>query len=221
MNIIVSEPIKTLCPNFIGAVVEAKVKNSKYNTDLWGEIISFCDKFKTEYTIDSIKQISGIKATRMVYRECGKDPSRYRPAAEALMRRILNGKELYKIDTLVDLINMASLVYGYSIGGFDSDKIAGDTITLGVGKSGEPYVGIGRGSINIEDLPVYRDKYGGIGTPTSDNERTKMTIETTHLFAVINGYDGNIETVKANAEFIQRLLIKYAFSDGGNVSYFK
>ena len=80
---------------------------------------------------------------------------------------------------------------------------------------------IGRGSINIEDLPVYRDKYGGIGTPTSDNERTKMTIETTHIFAVINGYDGNIETVKANAEFIQRLLIKYAFSDGGNVSYFK
>lgn len=221
MNIIVSEAIKTLCPNFIGAVVEAKVKNSKYNTDLWGEITLFCDKFKTEYTIESIKQIPGIKATRMVYRECGKDPSRYRPAAEALMRRILNGKELYKIDTLVDLINMASFVYGYSIGGFDGDKIDGDSITLGVGKYGEPYEGIGRGPMNIENLPVYRDKYGGIGTPTSDNERTKMTIETTHIFAVINGYDGNIETVKANAGFIQRLLIKYAFSDGGNVSYFK
>ena len=128
---------------------------------------------------------------------------------------MLQGKSLYQKDTLVDLINLASIAYGYSIGGFDADKFHGDTLTLGIGRAGEPYEGIGRGMINIEGLPVYRDDDGGVGTPTSDNERTKIDINTTHLLVLINGYDGNKENVVANAEFIQRLLRKYAQSDGG------
>lgn len=159
--------------------------------------------------------MSGIAATRKVYRACGKDPSRYRPASEALIRRMLQGKTLYQKDTLVDLINLASIAYGYSIGGFDADKFVGDTLTLGVGKEGEPYEGIGRGTINIAGLPVYRDGIGGVGTPTSDNERTKIEISTTHLVVLINGYDGNVQQVRANAEFIQELLRKYCKSDGG------
>lgn len=131
---------------------------------------------------------------------------------------MLKDKELYQIDTLVDLVNLASIAYGYSIGGFDADKFEDDTLTLGIGKAGEPYEGIGRGMINIEGLPVYRDRKGGVGTPTSDNERTKMTIDTTHFVVLINGYDGNEEQVRANAEYIQTLIRKYCQSDGG--SYF-
>jgi len=159
--------------------------------------------------------MSGIAATRRVYRACGKDPSRYRPASEALIRRMLQGKSLYQIDTLVDLINLASIAFGYSIGGFDADKFVGNTLTLGVGREGEPYEGIGRGMINIAGLPVYRDAQGGVGTPTSDNERTKIDINTRHLLVLINGYDGNEKNVRANAEFIQTLLRKYCQSDGG------
>ena len=176
------------------------------------------EKFKAELTTETLKDISGIAATRRVYRACGKDPSRYRPASEALIRRLLQGKELYQIDTLVNLTNLASIAYGYSIGGFDADKFEGDTLTLGVGREGEPYEGIGRGIINIAGLPVYRDARGGVGTPTSDNERTKIDIATTHLMVLINGYDGCEDKVRANAEFIQRLLRQYAHSDGG--SYF-
>ena len=122
------------------------------------------------------------------------------------------GKATYRvktIDTLVDLINLASIKYGYSIGGFDADKFVGDTLTLGIGKAGEPYEGIGRGMINIEGLPVYRDALGGVGTPTSDHERTKITINTRHLLVLINGYDGNEQSVRANAEFIIELVNKY------------
>jgi DNA/RNA-binding domain of Phe-tRNA-synthetase-like protein len=123
---------------------------------------------------------------------------------------VVQGKELYQIDTLVDLINLASMKYGYSIGGFDADKFVGDTLTLGVGEAGEPYEGIGRGMLNIEGLPVYRDQKGGVGTPTSDNERTKIDITTTHVLILVNGYDGNKETVDANAEFLKSLLERYA-----------
>ncbi len=221
MNIIVSEEIKQVCPAFVGAAVEAQVVNSPYSAALWDEIHRWEEQFRQQLTTESLKELSGIAATRRVYKACGKDPSRYRPASEQLIRRMLQGKELYQIDTLVDLVNLASIVYGYSIGGFDADKMVGDTLTLGIGREGEPYEGIGRGQLNIAGLPVYRDLQGGVGTPTSDNERTKMTLATTHLLVLINGYDGQEDRVRQNAEFIQQLVRQYCQSDGGTITIYR
>ena len=215
MKIVVSNEIESVCPEFVGACVEAQVVNSQFCEELWKEIEAMGERFRKELTTESLKELESIAATRRVYRACGKDPSRYRPASEALIRRMLQGKELYQCDTLVDLVNLASIAFGYSIGGFDADKFVGDTLTLGIGKEGEPYEGIGRGMLNIAGLPVYRDVKGGVGTPTSDNERTKMTLETRHLVVLINGYDGNENRVRQNAEYIQQLLRKYCQSDGG------
>lgn len=207
---IVLEEIRKACPHFIGTAILIEVHNTPSSTNLWDEIHKTTEHFREEFTKDSIKNIPSIQATRTVYRSCGKDPSRYRPSGEALCRRILTGKDLYKVDTVVDLINLASIVYGYSIGGFDADKIQGDTITLGVGREDEPYEGIGRGQLNIDGMPVYRDAIGGIGTPTSDHERTKLHDRTSRLLVIINGYDGNRQTVHATANYIIYLAKKYA-----------
>lgn len=217
----VSQEIESVCPEFVGACVEAQVVNTPYCEELWQEIKALGERFRNELTTESLKDMTSIAATRRVYKACGKDPSRYRPASEALIRRMLQGKELYQRDTLVDLVNLASIAYGYSIGGFDADKFVGNTLTLGIGREGEPYEGIGRGLLNICGLPVYRDAEGGVGTPTSDNERTKMTIDTRHLVVLINGYDGNEQRVRENAEYIQQLLRKYCQSDGGSYFIYK
>ena len=221
MKIIVSKEIASVCPEFVGAAVEAQVKNTAYCEALWDEIKVLQAEVTQTLSNELLKELPGIAATRRIYKACGKDPSRYRPASEQLMRRLLQGKDLYQIDTLVDLVNLASIKFGYSIGGFDADKLVGQTITLGVGRDGEPYEGIGRGVLNIAGLPVYRDEVGGFGTPTSDHERTKMTIETTHLLVLINGYDGNEQRVADNARYIQELLKRYADSDGGSVTIYK
>lgn len=218
VEIIVEDRIETVCPSFVGACVEADVENSAYSEELWKLIDDQCEKFRQTLTTDTVKDISAIAATRRVYKACGKDPSRYRPSSEALIRRVLQGKQLYQIDTLVDLINLASITYGYSIGGFDAGKFSGDTLSLGVGREGEPYEGIGRGMLNIAGLPVYRDAIGGVGTPTSDNERTKMGLATRRLVALVNGYDGNEETVRATAQLIIRLVER--FCNGRNARYF-
>ena len=221
MNILVSQEIASVCPGFVGAAVDARVVNTPYSPELWQEIHALEDRLRQTLSTESLKEQPGIAATRRVYKACGKDPSRYRPASEQLIRRMLQGKELYQIDTLVDLVNLASIAYGYSIGGFDADKMVGDTLTLGIGREGEPYEGIGRGMLNIAGLPVYRDEIGGVGTPTSDNERTKMTLETTHLLVLINGYDGVESRVRQNAEFIQQLVRKYCQSDGGSYHVYR
>ena len=209
--------LRERCPEFVGTAVLADVQNSPSSAALWEEIGHFIEDYRSRYTVDSIKEMPAIQATREAYKRCGKDPSRYRPSAESLIRRTLKGGDLYRVDTLVDLINLASIAYGYSIGGFDADKIQGERLVLGIGQEGEAYEGIGRGPLNIAGLPVYRDEIGGIGTPTSDHERTKLTIGTTRLLTIVNGYDGNRETTLACAHFLQELLRKYAHSDGGTI----
>ena len=182
-----------------------------YSESLWEKIAEFTDYYRKEYTTESIKDMASIRATREAYKKCGKDPSRYRPSGEALCRRILRGLPLYQIDTLVDLINLVSIRYGYSIGGFDVDKIIGGSLELGIGKEGEPYEGIGRGELNIAGMPVYRDAMGGIGTPTSDHERTKLDLGTTHLLTIINGYSGK-EGLDEAVQYMKQLLEEYAFA---------
>lgn len=220
MEIIISEEIRQRCPEMVGAAVLASVRNTDENEALWSKIAHFIEEYRQKYTTESIKQMPAIEATRKAYKRCGKDPSRYRPSSEALVRRTLKGHDLYRVSTLVDLINLASIRYGYSIGGFDADKIQGTRLTLGIGREGEPYEGIGRGPLNIQGLPVYRDEMGGIGTPTSDHERTKLSLETTRLLAIVNGYDGNRAQTVACAQFIQELLREYADSDGGEILQF-
>lgn len=209
MEIVISDKLKSAAPDYFMVLVEADVTNSVTSDSLWQEIEDYSAYLRENLELSQVNKRPGIVATRNAYRACGKDPNRYRPSSEALCRRIVRGMELYKIDTLVDLVNLLSMKSGYSVSGFDRDKIAGDTLTIGVGEEGEPFEGIGRGPLNIAGMPVYRDAVGGIGTPTSDNERTKIDLNTTHAVICIHiyGLDMPVEEVISLTE---RLLTQYA-----------
>jgi DNA/RNA-binding domain of Phe-tRNA-synthetase-like protein len=141
------------------------------------------EKVQSELTVETIRQKPTIKSTKEAYRKLGKDPSRYRPSAEALTRRIVKGKGLYNVNNVVDLLNLVSLESGFSIGGYDASKIEGP-IEFGIGMPEEPYQAIGRGELNIENLPLFRDRSGAFGSPTSDSTRTMVT-DTTSTFLMI------------------------------------
>ena len=209
MEIVISDKLKSAAPDYFMVLVEADVTNSVTSDSLWQEIEDYSAYLRENLELSQVNKRPGIVATRNAYKACGKDPNRYRPLSEALCRRIVRGMELYKIDTLVDLVNLLSMKSGYSVSGFDRDKIAGDTLTIGVGEEGEPFEGIGRGPLNIAGMPVYRDAVGGIGTPTSDNERTKIDLNTTHAVICIHiyGLDMPVEEVISLTE---RLLTQYA-----------
>lgn len=209
-NIQISEDFKQLCSTFRGVMIKARVKNTTSSEALWQEIKQEEDKLLASFTTESVKQRSGIAATRQAYKSFGKDPSRYRPACEQLARRVLQGKGLYHVNTVVDVLNLVSLVSGYSTAALDAAHIVGNDITLGIGRAGEPYEGIGRGVLNIEHLPAYRDEMGAFATPTSDSTRTMLSIDSTSLLVIINGYDGDETALKQAADYTQRLLKDYA-----------
>jgi Uncharacterized conserved protein len=211
ISITLSDEIKSACPDLKVMAISCNVSNTLYDASLWQEISAQEEDIRSAYKLEDVNKIQQIQATRQAYKKLGKDPNRYRPSAEALHRRIHRDLPLYQINTLVDLINLISIKSGYSIGGFDAAKIEGNLI-LGVGREGEPYKGIGRGGLNIEGLPVYRDEIGGIGTPTSDEERTKLENETTSLLIIINAYSG-MTGLEDTGDYAIRLLKEYVLAN--------
>ncbi len=205
--ITISNQIYDVCPQFVSIQFECNVTNTDFNASLWHEIETFTNEYRKNSQIKDINKFGPILATRNIYKKLGKDPNRYRPSAEALRRRILKDIELYKINTLVDAINLISLKTGYSIGGFDASLIQG-SLELGVGQKNEKFEAIARGFLNIEGLPVYRDSVGGIGTPTSDEERTKISPNTNKLLMLLNAYSGN-DGLDDAIEYCKYVLEKY------------
>ncbi len=196
-------------PGYTMVYVEADVVNGESSPELIRELETTAADIASRVQLQEINKIPAIAATRQAYKRMGKDPNRYRPSQEQLMRRIVRGLGLYYVDNLVDTGNLMSVMCGSSLGVFDRDKIAGDILRLGVGKENEPYEGIGRGPLNIEGLPVIRDSKGGIGTPTSDNERTKVSLSTTRISICLNMYDVSSPTPEEAADTLRNLLIKY------------
>ncbi|WP_102406309.1 B3/4 domain-containing protein [Parabacteroides bouchesdurhonensis] len=215
IHVSISKEVSSVCPDLQVLVIACHVKNTESDPSLWEEINSMEELIVSTCKLEDINKWQPVKATRQAYKRLGKDPNRYRPSSEALRRRILRGLGLYKVDTLVDLINLVSIKSGYSIGGFDADKIQGN-LTLGVGYEGELYHGIGRGELNIAGLPVYRDEIGGIGTPTSDEERTKIGIDTRCLLMIINGYSGKEGLLEAGSYAVD-LLKRYVSAENIDV----
>lgn len=209
MQIIISDEIQKICPSLTLGIVQANVLNSPTPQFLSEEMTALETEFRQQYTLEELNKRPAILATRLAYKALGKEPGRYRPSAEALCRRILREIPLYRVDTLVDIINIVSVKTGFSIGAFDLNKIEGEKLILGVGKAGEEFEAIGRGQLNIEGLPVYRDTVGGIGTPTSDHDRTKITSDTRQLLVIINGYNGE-EGLQRAINLSVDLLKKYA-----------
>ena len=105
---------------------------------------------------------------------------------------------------MVDVLNLISISTGFSIGGYDAHKIEGN-INFGVGEHNEPYTGIGRGELNIEFMPVFRDERGAFGTPTSDSVRTCVSENTTRFLMIIIDYENTVALNTATSKAIELL----------------
>lgn len=209
INVNIDQRIAEVCPEIKIGLIRANVVNSPTCDDLWKEIEQAAQDITGQYELLAINARPAIAGTRRLYKALGKDPGRYRVASEQLCRRIVKGLGIYRLTTLIDVVNLVSIKSGYAISGLDADKIEGNTLTLGVGEKDEVYHGIGRGLLNIENMPVYRDEIGGIATPTSDEERTKFTDDTTCVQININAFAPEMPIEQA-VKWMVELLEKYA-----------
>jgi DNA/RNA-binding domain of Phe-tRNA-synthetase-like protein len=137
----------------------------------------------------SVLESSAIMTTRAGYKALGKDPARYRGSAEALLRRLIGGKGMPRINNVVDAINLVSVESRLPIGLYDLAHVEG-AVEFRAGRAGETYKGIGKYDLNLEDLPLFADAKGPHGSATSDSERTMVTLATTRVLAIIVSFGG-------------------------------
>ena len=204
----VSDELLIRIPGLVLSCIECDVFVQEGSEDLWNAISIKAEELAANFSVEEISSFPAIAASRKGYRACGKDPARYRLSAEALLRRTLQGKGLYRVNNVVDLLNLVSITYGFSIGGYDAGKINGKVV-FGIGSSNEPYQGIGRGELNIESLPVFRDDEGAFGTPTSDSLRTSVSSFTDRFLMIIISFGASELLEKATSLAIE-LLLKHA-----------
>jgi DNA/RNA-binding domain of Phe-tRNA-synthetase-like protein len=219
VTVSVSEELKTLLPELVLSCIECDVLVHEEHEELWAEIEEKTNKLAASLKVETISRLPAIAASRRGYKACGKDPARYRLSAEALLRRTVQGKELYRVNNVVDLLNLVSVSTGFSIGGYDAGKIDG-AVVFGIGHADEPYEGIGRGKLNIESLPVFRDNLGAFGSPTSDSVRTSVSLETKRFLMIIIDF-GALPELEQATEMAVKLLKNYAKADNFEIKKLK
>lgn len=190
MNLSIHPELKRALPSLSLGCVCATVRVEKHNAALWDEISAHLAHLTATIKPEQINTIPQIAAMRSAYKALGKDPSRYRGSAEALLRRVLQGKGLYQINSVVDINNLVSLESLNPAGTYDLEKIV-PPIELRIGAPGESYKGIGKDMINIESLPVFADSGGAFGSPTSDSERAMVSLETKKILMVVFSFTGS------------------------------
>lgn len=211
MNYRISEDLRNLLPLFDVIAYEIEFTEDFNAMIKSKEVDEYLEKmyveYPTLYNYDEITKIPKLKITRDGYKKMGKDPSHTRPACEALLRRIVKGNSLYRLGDVIDVGNILSILTLRSVCVVDLDKIASD-VTIRIGNKDDIYFGINRGQINVDKIPLYTDKIGPFGNPTSDTDRTKVTSSTENILIMIICF--NQEDMEKDEEILLSLYQKYA-----------
>lgn len=166
---------------------------------------------RRSYETESLKDEPLFRTYRDFFWRIRVDPTKNRPAAEALIRRVVSGRPLPSINTLVDAYNLASIKTGIAIAAFDADRLHGD-LTMRYAKKDERFLGIGMkrpallqgGEIVVQD----REKLVAI-YPYRDAEDSKVKEDTKNVLLLFCGVPGIsmeklLEAMKVTSDFITR-----------------
>jgi DNA/RNA-binding domain of Phe-tRNA-synthetase-like protein len=143
-----------------------------------------CDRARREFTVESLAEAEPTRAVRAMFRSWDMDPSKYRPSSEALLRRVVQGKGLYRASNVVDIGNVGSIETGWPFGCYDRARIR-PPVAFRHGTAGESYDGIGKRTWHLEGRPVLADAEGPFGSPISDSTRSMITEAAREVLIVI------------------------------------
>ncbi|HKW57150.1 MAG TPA: phenylalanine--tRNA ligase beta subunit-related protein [Candidatus Acidoferrum sp.] len=205
-TVAIAADLRALCPRVALRCLTAQVQTETTPPALHGQLAAAVEKLLKPSEPKAVFQSPAIEATRRGYKALGKDPARYRGSAEALLRRVIAGKGLPRVNNVVDIINLVSIESRLPIGLYDLDRLRGD-IVFRAGRPGETYKGIGKYDLNLEGLPVFCDAVGPHGSPTSDSERTMVTEATRRVLAILisfAGPDGMTEWCEKTAALLKQ-----------------
>jgi DNA/RNA-binding domain of Phe-tRNA-synthetase-like protein len=126
MRVTIDEMLKAKCPRTALGCVTSRVEALVSAVALIDEMQARVQEILKLPEPRVILESPQITATRAAYKALGKDPARYRGSAEALLRRVIAGKDLPQINAVVDVINLVSIESRLPIGLYDVAQVSGD-----------------------------------------------------------------------------------------------
>ncbi len=200
----------------LGAYLAAGVVEGVEVREDWpglAELIASVESgLRTRLELDSLKADPVVRAFRDFFWRIGIDPTKTRPSAEALARRILAGKGIPRINNVVDAGNVASLEFLIPIGLYDLDRTR-PPFSLRLAEPGEEFTPIGGNpKILRGGEPVLADSLGVLHLfPHRDCQRTMIRPETKRVLVVACGVPAvEPDRVLAAARRAAGLVAKYA-----------
>ena len=187
----------------LGLIEASDVQVQLVHAGLAAEMDAACDRIRRTLTIDQVALLDSVRGVRSMFRAWGVDPSRYRPSSEALLRRVVQGKGLYRISNVVDVCNLCSIETGWPFGLYDRAHLA-PPMVMRLGQDGESYEGIGKQTWHLAGRPILVDSHGPFGCPISDSTRTMITEATSSVLSVI------FAPATVSEEDLQQALERYA-----------
>lgn len=193
MRFEISDKVEKKFPDL--KVLSKRIKNVKVerkSKELQEFKRKIIDEARNSYDLKKLKGYPTFRAYRDFFWEIDIDPTKTRPASEALLRRVLQGKELPTINTLVDAYNLASLKSEIPLAAFDRKALTGN-LGMRFAREGESFQGIGMdeplelngGEIVVSDSEKLIAVY-----PYRDSNDTKITTNTEDVLLMVCGVPG-------------------------------
>lgn len=185
MEITIQRHIKEILPDFkIGTIHYNNITVSESPQMLKGRLQLFQEQLYFDLEDKDITHFPGLLEWQLVWKALGSSPSRYRPSAEALFRRIKKQNYLPSIHSAVDMNSFLSLQYEIPLGLYDADKINGD-VEIALGTEEDQFEGLNNRTNTLDNILVSKDAQGAFGSPYVDSTRTAVTENTKnalHIF---------------------------------------
>ena len=218
MNLKIDVQLKTRFSDLTVLTCNVKdVRVEKQNVELEKFRDEITEKVREKYDLDSVKNLPTFRAYRDFFWRVGIDPTKNRPAAEALIRRVLGGRTIPRINTLVEAYNLVSIKTEIALAAFDANKLKGDLL-MRFAEKGENFLGIGMekpmllqggeivGSDSEKLVAIY---------PYRDADSTKITEKTKNVMLLVCGVPGiGEETLQNAAQVALEYITRFCGGEG-------
>ena len=193
MSLTIDPPLVNLFPDLhvlVGRVENVTVRSHVAELEAFkGEVI---EEIRGSYSRETVKDNLTFRAYRDFFWKIKVDPTKTRPAAEALIRRVLRGRPLPKINSLVDAYNLASMKSEIAFAAFDADEL-GDSLLMRFACEGEEFLGIGMAKlVHLTGSEVVIADNGKLVAiyPYRDAEEANITQKTRNVLFIACGVPG-------------------------------
>jgi DNA/RNA-binding domain of Phe-tRNA-synthetase-like protein len=159
--------------------------------------------------------LPSLAAWRRAFTAFGVEPTRYRSAAEALLRRLTKQEEIPSVSLLVDLGNLVSIRYALPVAVLDLAGVAGG-ITVRLAAGSEDFTDLGATAVEHPDAGevIFADEAGVVHARRwcwRQSAQSATGPDTTEILVAVEGlHETAAEDVVAALADLERLLGEHA-----------